>query len=390
MRKRVKILFIITFVALFITPFSAQKLQFINSEIEFYRGQLVSNILKITNTDSTELLFKVSVSHPEKWKILGDKLKVYTLSPSDSLFLPVRIVPLGKIKGNTKYIISAYIFDIQTNEPVISTSFYVRKPKYSNWQVKAAPASKLYLKNGESKINFGFNVRNLGTEVENVNLEIYTNNFNNIVITDTNSTPLKSFTSYFSVEPLEDSTTYYSANLTESIRNFRRKDLNKFNPDNKLIKYQIFSKGGQSILSNIKAKKSAIVQILHLPNSIKENPFPKLTLPVTVDANFNNILSLSPTLSLFLNGRTTLPNQARLTYNTQAFLSTSYRPSLESLFFNIGYFTNNYSIKLGNVGGGLGYGGRGANASYRISNKLSVGTYFSFTPRVFQSNFFTA
>ncbi|MDB9989884.1 hypothetical protein OAD79_00400 [Flavobacteriales bacterium] len=390
MKNRIKILFIIAFIALFINPFSAQKLKFITSEIEFNRGQLVSNILKITNTDSTELLFKVSVSHPENWKILGDKLKVDTLSPSDSLFLPIRIVPLGKIKGNTKYIISAYIFNIQTNEPIISTSFYVKKPKYSNWEVNAEPASKLYLKNGESNINFGFNVRNLGTEEENVNLEIYTNNFNNIIITDTNSTPLKSFTSYFSLDPSEDSTTYYSANLTESIRNFRRRDLNSFNQENKLIKYQIFSKSGQSILSNIKAKKSAIVQIHHLPNSIKENPFPKFTLPVTVDANFNNLLSLNPTLSLFLNGRTNLPNQARLTYNTQTFLSPSFRPSLESLFFNIGYFANNYSIKIGNVGGGLGYGGRGINASYRFSNKLSVGTYFSFTPRVFQSNFFTA
>ena len=390
MKNRIKILFIIAFVALFITPLRAQKMNFINTEIKFFRGQIVSNILKITNTDSTELLFKVSISHPERWKILGDKLKVYSLSPSDSLFLPVRIVPLGKIKGNSKYIISAYIFDIKTNEPILSTSFYVKKPKYSNWQVKAEPASKLYLKNGQSNINFGFNVHNLGTEIENVNLEIYTNNFNSIVITDTNRSPLKSFTSYFSLDPSEDSTTYYSANLTESIRNFRRKDLNKINPDNKLIKYQIFSQSGQSILSNIKSKRSALVQILHLPNSIKENPFPKLTLPVTVIANFSNILSLSPVLSLFFNGRTTLPNQARLTYNTQAFLSTSYRPSLESLFLNIGYFTNKYSIKLGNVGGGLGYGGRGINANYRISNKLSVGTYFSFTPRVFQSNFFTA
>ncbi|MBD00640.1 MAG: hypothetical protein CL841_04730 [Crocinitomicaceae bacterium] len=390
MKNRIKILFIIAFVGLFISPFSSQKINFVNTEIEFYRGQIVSNILKITNTDSIELLFKVSISHPEKWKILGDKFKVYSLSPSDSLFLPVRIVPLGKIKGNTKYIISGYIFDIKTNEPIISTSFYVKKPKYSNWEVKAEPASKLYLKNGESNINFGFNVRNIGTEEENVNLEIYTNNFNNIVITDTNRSPLKSFTSYFSLGPSEDTTSYYSANLTESIRNFRRRDINNFNLDNKLIKYQIFSKSGQSILSNVKTKRSAIVQILHLPNSIKENPYPKLTLPVTVDANFNNLLSLNPTLSLFFNGRTTLPNQARLIYNTQAFLSTSYRPSFESLFFNIGYFTNNYSIKIGNVGGGLGYGGRGLSAGYRFSNKLSVGTYFSFTPRVFQSNFFTA
>ena len=172
MKNRIKVLFIIAFVGLFISPFSSQKINFVKTEIEFNRGQIVSNILKIINTDSTELLFKVSISHPEKWKILGDKLKVYSLSPSDSLFLPVRIVPIGKIKGNTKYIIGAYIFDIKTNEPIISTSFYVKKPKYSNWQVKAEPASKLYLKNGESNINFGFNLRNLGTEEENVNSDL--------------------------------------------------------------------------------------------------------------------------------------------------------------------------------------------------------------------------
>ena len=392
MKSQVKIFFLFALIALFLSPISAQKkinLKFTTPEVEFLRGDAVSNILKVTNLDSSEIPFTLTISHPDKWQILGDKFKVYTLNPNDSLFLPVRLIPLGKIKGNTKYIINAYIFDLEINQPISSTNFYVKKPKYSNWEITAEPGSKLYLKNGENQINFGFNVHNLGTEEENVNLDIYTNKVNSIVITDTNSKPLKSLTSYYSLGSLEDSSVIYSAKLTETIRNFKRRDLNQLNPENKLIKYHIFAKSGQSILSNVKTKKSSMVEIIHLPNSRKENPFPKLTLPLTVDANFNNLLSLTPTMSLFLNGRTTLPNQARLTYNTQAFLSTSFNPSLESIFLNIGYYKNNYGIKLGNVGGGIGYGGRGMSASYRFNNKFNIGTYLSFTPRVFQSNFTT-
>ena len=84
------------------------QVDFINKNIEIDNGKAVSNICRIINNNETPLSFTVSISHPEIWKVLADKFKVYDLQPFDSIFLPVRIIPLGKIEGNSKYIINIY------------------------------------------------------------------------------------------------------------------------------------------------------------------------------------------------------------------------------------------------------------------------------------------
>ena len=135
MKSQIKIFFLFALIALFYSSISAQKkidLKFTTQEVEFLRGDAVSNILKVTNLDSSQILFTLTISHPDKWQVLGDKFKVYTLNPNDSLFLPVRLIPLGKIRGNTKYIINAYIFDLEINQPISSANFYVKKPRKRN------------------------------------------------------------------------------------------------------------------------------------------------------------------------------------------------------------------------------------------------------------------
>ena len=86
------------------TPINAQGEKISSSIIKetclFTTGEGVSNILKVINNDSlSTLLFTLSVAHPENWRFLGDKLKVYSLPPKDSLFLPIRIIPVGIILG---------------------------------------------------------------------------------------------------------------------------------------------------------------------------------------------------------------------------------------------------------------------------------------------------
>ena len=104
-------LYSLVFIIISFTPISAQGEKISTTIIKeiclFKTGESVSNILKVVNNDSLSTFnLKLSVAHPENWRFLGDKLKVYSLPPKDSLFLPIRIIPIGLIKGNTKFIIS--------------------------------------------------------------------------------------------------------------------------------------------------------------------------------------------------------------------------------------------------------------------------------------------
>jgi hypothetical protein len=358
------------------------QVDFINKNIEIDNGKAVSNICRIINNNETPLSFTVSISHPEMWKVLGDKFKVYDLQPFDSIFLPVRIIPLGNIEGNSKYIINIYVIDAISKVGLTADFFYVKKPKKTKWELIPFPERKLYLKNGESEKKFAFKLRNLGTQDEAIVFNLRTNGIHNIVLTDTNNKPLKKLNSYHVIKPNEDTILYYNAKLTKSIRNFRRKDIEALNDQNKTIKYRIFSSSKLSILNEDKKTKNSTIEIIDLPNRFKENPFSKPTLPATINSNITNLLSARPIANLFLTGNSKLLNDGLLSYNVQTFLSALNNNALQSLFLNINYFKPKYSISIGNVSTGIGLGGRGIMGSYKVNQSLFLSTFFSATPRV--------
>ena len=212
------------------TPINAQGEKISSSIIKetclFTTGEGVSNILKVINNDSlSTLLFTLSVAHPENWRFLGDKLKVYSLPPKDSLFLPIRIIPIGTIKGNTKFIISCYLYDVEKEVTISSNFFFIKKPKISSWKLTAEPSNLLYLKNGQDKVNFAFNVHNFGTEEEDLVLKLIPNQTQKIIITDSLGTPVKNLKTSFVIQPGDDTTFEYSATLKERVRNFSRVSL---------------------------------------------------------------------------------------------------------------------------------------------------------------------
>jgi hypothetical protein len=354
---------------------------------EFYSGESVSNILKVTNKDSSNTLnFKLSVAHPENWRYLGDKLRVYSLLPNDSVFLPVRIIPYGKIKGNTKYVISCYLYDVDNRVTISSNFFFVKKPRESKWTVNAEPSNLIYLKNDEFKTNFSFNIHNQGTEKEELMFKIIPNKIEKIIITDSLGKPKKKLKTLVTIAPGKDTSIHYTAALKGRVRNFQRVGLEEPDINNKKQRFHIFANTKQSIFFDTKLSMNSALEIRHLPNSIFVNPYSRPSAPLTINTMVSNLGSEFPVYNTLLNGLTILPNKAKLFYNSQIFLGGGSKFSLRNLFLNLSYTQNRLQLATGNVATMGGLSGKGIRGSYNLNKNFSFGGFLSFSPTIVNNN----
>lgn len=371
------------------TPINAQGEKISSSIIKetclFTTGEGVSNILKVTNNDSLSTLsFTLSVAHPENWRFLGDKLKVYFLPPKDSLFLPIRIIPIGLIKGNTKFIISCYLYDVEKEVTISSNFFFIKKPKISSWKLTAEPSNLLYLKNGQDKVNFAFNVHNFGTEEEDLVLKLIPNQTQKIIITDSLGSPVKNLKTSFVIQPGDDTTFEYSATLKERVRNFSRVSLLEPNLNNHKQRFNIYANSKQSIFFDTKTNINSHIELRHLPNNTFVNEFSRFSIPVTISTVFSNIGSPRPVSNTNLNGVTTLPNNAKIYYNSHLFLGAGDMFNPQNFTFNLSYTTNKFNVSTGNVGLQGGLAGRGVRGSYNFKN-FTLGGLLTLSPTLFNS-----
>ena len=365
--------------------------KFIDSLKIFYRGESVSNILQVINRDpTTPLKISLNVSHPENWKYLGDKFKIYEIMPNDSVFLPIRLIPIGKIKGNTRYIISCFVYDVVNDITISSEHFFVKKPKLSKWTLTSLPENILYLKNGEEEAVFGYNINNVGTETEDIVLEILPNKIEKIQILDTTGLKLKSLKSTHTIPPLSDTTLYFKAKLTQRLRNYERVDITNADLNNHAERYHIFTTTKQTIFFDTKKRINSSTEIRHLPNTTTVNLYDKNAIPLTMNLVANNITGNSPPIyNLSLRGRKLLNDGSRLFYSSQAFFGVT-NLKWNNIFTNISYSMKKLMLNLGNVPipGGFG-GGRGVSASYLFSERLKLSAAVSAGPSIFKPRTFS-
>ena len=93
------------------TPSSQKMLDatFLYGEIELKKGDIISNVIKIVNNDKKVYSFSLELSHPYDWRSITKTDSIYKMNPGDTLYVPVRIIPTSVIKGNTKFLINAFL-----------------------------------------------------------------------------------------------------------------------------------------------------------------------------------------------------------------------------------------------------------------------------------------
>ncbi len=91
------------------------------------KGDVISKTLKIVNMGDQLLRFSLSLTFPNEWRTLNPRDRQYELPAGDSIFVPVRIIPLGKIRGSMSYLIYAYI--INGDDLPIASSYFLASRK---------------------------------------------------------------------------------------------------------------------------------------------------------------------------------------------------------------------------------------------------------------------
>lgn len=352
--------------------------QFDTFPVIFKQGEIISKTLQVINGTEKEFTFSINITYPGAWKLLTNSEKIYSLEPGDTFFIPIRIVPHGKIQGNTKYLIYAYIIN-EKNVPITSDHFLAEKQKTIKWDMNVNPGEKIYIVNDEYSADFSINVFNSGNEKIELTLDMSNYRKDRLALMDTNERILKKPFFTFNLLQEQDTNFYFRAKFTQGgIRNFRLIDTENYLPNNnqnEAQKYSIFARSRESTLSGkgsiFKGKK---IDLIRLPDNTRINQYNSRVLPVIMDVNFLNILTGQPIMNLMFRGSTFLKNGAMLNYFSQTYFSTYFANIqwLTNSFFNVGYYTQKFNVQVGSIGGGKGISG-----GYVINQKNSIGAFFS-------------
>ncbi|MDA9563332.1 hypothetical protein N9R81_01500 [Flavobacteriales bacterium] len=354
--------------------------KFDTSQVVLQQGEAVANKLLVTNRSTNESFrFMVRVNHPASWKELGGGVRIYSIEPGDTFYIPIRLIPNGKILGRAKYLITAYVIEEQKNVPVTSSYFMAEKPKIIDWELKILPESTVYLKNQETETEFTYNLINKGNEEQEFTIDLMTTRTDRLILMDEEGKILKKNYFTFSLQPLADTSMKFKTILSDQVRNHRIIDLQNYVPFacGQKQKYNVFVHSRESARSAIgNRKKSKRVDIVKLPSDYSVNKYSSSSFPLLLDANVSNVLGGRPIMNVLLMGSKVMGNGALLNYSSQTFFSSPYASTdfLLSSFLNISYAYKKYRFTIGNVGG-YGISGRGLRGSYEINDKLTIGGF---------------
>ena len=366
-----------------VIPKRAEKLiaSFDTLELLIEEGDVFSKNLRIVSNVDVPLTFRVDVNYPAEWKSLVNSKKSYFIAAHDTMYVPVRLIPLGRVKGNTKYMINAYLFDT-IGSPITTAYVNASKPRIAKWTLNIGPNKKIYFRNDSNESRFTINVGNEGTESQDLYLSMG-NYRKDIILSDTNGKIIKKPNFSFTLRQYADTTFHYGVRLYSAARNMRRVDTEGYRPgfNNEKKTYSIFLKTSEtSLMGKYARQMSQKVDFVKLPNEQKISQYGMYSAPLTMDFNLTNLLSQQPVAYLYLNGATALDNGGTITYNTQLIGAFGIQGGsyFSPPFYVFGYYDDKYSLSVGNVGGsgGIGVGGRGVNGSYRLNRRHRVGAFF--------------
>lgn len=341
--------------------------------VDIAEGEGINKLVKIINLDSSETLsFKIDVNYPREWRLLTNLDRVYNLAPSDTFYVPISLIPVGILIGNSKYIINAYLID-ENETPIKGSFFMARKPKKIDWEISASPSGKQYLKNNETEKQFAINLLNNGTENEAFTLNVECARNAKGILSDTNGKILKKQPLFLNLKPLADSTFHFNVSLSEEVRNFQVVDLNNYGPmaSSQVKHYSIYANSQPTQFSSFRnMSKGTKIDIVSAPNEFKINESASDAFPINMEINISNALGISPITSAAFRGNKVLKNNALLNYSALMFYGrgANMLTTLSSSNLNIGYSYKKYSLSFGNT-----RFGRGIAGSYRVNRNHSFG-----------------
>ncbi len=366
-----------------------------DSTVTINPGEIISKTVILYNLEDKVKSIRINISAPPEWKRTAFSDRVYQIKGGEVLYLPASIIPNGKIKGNTKYLLTVYITD-EAGPLIGSMSFFAYRNRLSNWDISLNQKNRIYFKNKEHKTKLTYTVYNSGNEEQPISMSI-DNYRTSISVTDSLGKIVQGkFIDY--VLPVGSDTTFtYNISTTEGVRNQRFVDTESYRPmsTDETKTHSIYVKTSESkTLGNKALQKSKKVDFVQLGNEIKVTPYGYSYFPLTVEANINSIATGAPLANIFMRGNTTFDNGTIVNYQLQTFFTSNYyTPNyLDYTNYFVGVSNSKYTVTLGNISGIPEVGatmpvpGRGAGALYRINKNHSVGAFYTRSPGLFNTS----
>ncbi len=346
------------------------------------RERFVTNALRVFNNKQEAVTFTMEIVAPQSWKLIGNTEKEYTLSPGDSLVIPVRLIPGTGTSEVSSVNVQALLVSNE-QELLADAVFGIHRKKNIRWTVTSEDGTKIYFPVNDSIVPFSININNDGNE--KIDLLLYKKQLGNrIFVSDEQLTATKNNYHELNLEPTEDTTLRYTASLRNTFETDRRIDIENYTPatvtdeirNTVFFQSQLSNNTEGSVFSGFRR-----MDFVRLSDEKTVNPYGSSVIPLTMDLNTYNILGVQPVMRLDLRGNTILNNEALLSYQT-LFNFTNYRYSNEitnDVFYRVAYIHKKGDIQVGNISGGLSLipvSGRGVSGSYFVTPSLRIGSFY--------------
>jgi len=360
-------------------------IRFTDKEVLFAKGELISDVLIIKNTSNDSAKFYIDYSYPAKWKTFNKSNKLYTLAANDSIFIPVRIMHGELPKGNTKYMIGAFVFNTDGQQLGYSY-FFANIHKDVRWELEVLPEKKLYFPNSTNVVDFSVYLYNTGNENQEIQLTLV-NKSNYYLITDTAEKQIKKLSNTILLGTGNDTTFKYKMKYVALDKSYKMIDFESYNPfiSEKSSKYSIFVNSAvPKKTEKTQFSTSKKIDFIKLANVEKVNRYNHNVIPIIVDMNIYNILDDHTLMNLMLKGQTELPNDAYLNYYSQFFFTKNFldNSAFNNTPFYIGYFAKKYSVELGNIGY---FGSKGIRGTYHINPNQNIEVHYAQSPSLIKA-----
>ena len=365
---------------------------FKTGDLEIKQGEIASNVVVISNSGNVPQKVSIELSYPYGWKSMSIIGKEYTIPPLDTFYIPCTVIPAGLINGNTKFLITAVIFN-EDGVQLSKAKYNVSTKKFVQWELSTLPSKKTYLKNDETDKDFKLNIFNSGNYDQEIVVSV-DGLRDDVVLKDTNNMIVKKNLFSINLTPWSDTTFVYNAQYLRGKRNYRKVPIDSYRPNANLneYRYSVLTKTSEPKTSNSKSRytKYSKISFIKLANEKRLQTSGGNNIPLTFNMNINGLFQNFTNTSIFLRGYKQLDTDRSLTYSSNFFFTQHELndKTFDDIQFNVGYYFPKGNVNIGNINGnviGLVNAGKGIKGKYAITNNQTVGAFVIRNPRLFDA-----
>lgn len=358
-------------------------MDFISDRSKIKSNELASNVLRIVNNTKKDMELSLQITPPAGWRMFGKQEQTILIKSKDSAFVPVRVRPQYDIKGNTNYVVNAFLSSSEFT--ITNTIWYIAVEKISFWTVYT-PENKIYFTSDSSIAKFEVNLTNSGNSDEALLVNLLPEKGIEIINQANQVIYNNSYRVYLKVGT-DTVMTFYTRFKDESQLPVNSAEETKQYKETKQFKIKIQVRNERPTGKGSNKLWTGNIDFVDLPNKSKMMDASVESIPMTVELNTYDIMTQSTYSSLNLYGSKKYNNNSILSYYYQADFVKN-QMDLKSYLGNyvfLSYYHKRFNFEIGDIGSnrpGSTLNGKGIKAALNLGDN-SIGAMFIRKPKLF-------